>query len=95
MKPETVNPAPVAATCEIVTLPVPAFFNVKACDAELPTNAFPKLRLLALEESREDCVGGFVPVPETEIVPVPPHIMFVLTTICPLYATAASGRNVT
>jgi len=35
-----------------VTLPVPVFVNAKACDAELPTNAFPKLKLLALDESR-------------------------------------------
>jgi hypothetical protein len=81
-----------------VTLPVPVFVTVKACDVELPTNAFPKLRLLALEESKKDCVGrgaGFVPVPVRDIVTVPPQIMFVLTTICPLNATAASGRNVT
>jgi hypothetical protein len=51
-KPVTLNPAPVAATCEMLTLPVPVFVNVKACDVELPTLVFPKLKLLALEESK-------------------------------------------
>jgi len=83
-----------------VTLPVPVFVSVKGCDVELPTKVLPKLRLLALEESKKDCVGGgaaFVPVPETvtEIVPVPPHFLPVRTTMRPLYVTAAFGRNVT
>jgi len=65
-KPATLNPAPVAATCEMVTLPVPVFVSVNACDTELPTSALPKFRLLTLEESKYDCVGvGDVPVPET------------------------------
>jgi hypothetical protein len=65
-KPATLNPAPVAATCEMVTLPVPVFVSVNACDTELPTRALPKFRLLTLEESKYDCVGvGDVPVPET------------------------------
>jgi hypothetical protein len=66
-KPATLNPAPIAATCEMVTLPVPVFVSVTACDTELPTRALPKFRLLTLEESKYDCVGvGDVPVPETE-----------------------------
>jgi len=51
-KPLTLNPAPLAATCEIVTLPAPVFAKVIVCDAELPTSIVPKLRLLALDESR-------------------------------------------
>jgi hypothetical protein len=51
-KPVTLNPAPIAATCEMLTLSVPVFVNVKACDVELPTKIFPKVRLLALEESK-------------------------------------------
>jgi len=51
-KPVTVNPVPVAATWEMLTLPVPVFVIVTACDAELPTRVLPKLRLLALEESK-------------------------------------------
>jgi len=47
-----VNPAPVAATCEMLTLAVPVFVIVKACDAELPTSVFPKFKLVTLVESR-------------------------------------------
>jgi hypothetical protein len=36
----------------MLTLPVPVFVNVKACEVELPTKIFPKLRLLALGESK-------------------------------------------
>ncbi len=92
------NPAPVAATWEILTLPVPVFVNVMACDAELPTRVLPKLRLLTLEESKYDCAGagaGDVPVPETLIVPVSPHFFPALTTMLPLYVSAAAGRNAT
>jgi hypothetical protein len=53
-RPVTLNPAPVAATCKMLTLPVPEFVSVMACDAELPTSVFPKLRLLVLEESKYD-----------------------------------------
>ena len=60
------NPVPVAVTCEILTLPVPVFVKVMACDAELPTTVLPKLRLLTLEESKYDWVDvADVPVPET------------------------------
>jgi hypothetical protein len=51
-----------------LTLAVPVFVSVIACEAELPTNVLPKLRLLALEESKYDFDGGAagdVPVPET------------------------------
>jgi hypothetical protein len=50
--PVTLNPVPVAATCEILTLPVPVFVTVMACDAELPTKVLPKLKLVTLVESR-------------------------------------------
>lgn len=51
-KPVMLNPAPVAATCEMLTLAVPVLVKVMACEAELPTNVLPKLKLLALVESR-------------------------------------------
>jgi hypothetical protein len=82
----------------MVTLPVPVFVSVKACDTELPTRALPKFRLLTLEESKYDCVGvGDVPVPETETwaVTVPPEFRVALTAIVPLYVRAATGRNTT
>ena len=62
---------------------------------EVPTNAFPKFRLLALHESKYDCVGGDVPVPETGIVCVLPAFRLVLTTMFPLKVSAASGWNMT
>jgi hypothetical protein len=36
----------------MLTLPVPVFVSFKFCDVEVPTRAFPKLKLLVLEESR-------------------------------------------
>jgi hypothetical protein len=65
-KPVTLNPPPMEVTCEILTLPVPVFLSVKACDTELPTRILPKFRLLTLEESKYDWVAvEDVPVPET------------------------------
>jgi hypothetical protein len=52
--PVTLNPVPVADTCEMLTLPVPVLVSVIACDAELPTSVLPKLKLLTLEESKYD-----------------------------------------
>jgi hypothetical protein len=46
------NPAPVTVACEIVTLAVPVFVRVMDCDAAVPTNVFPKLRLVGLADSR-------------------------------------------
>jgi len=91
-----VNPVPVAATCEILTLPVPVFLIAMACDAELPTRVLPKLRLLTLEESKYDWVDvDDVPVPETEIVPNSLSCLLVPTRMLPLYVTAAFGLNAT
>ena len=73
--PLKVNPAPLMEACEMVTLPVPLFITVIVCEALLPTSALPKLRLLALAESRYVCAGaGEVPVPVTamELVDVSP-----------------------
>lgn len=90
------NPVPAAATCEILTLPVPVFFKVTACDAELPTGILPKLRLLTLEESKYDWVDvDDVPVPDTEIVAIWLSCLLVPTTMLPLYGSAAFGMNAT
>ena len=82
----------------MVTLPVPVLVSVMACDAALPTRVLPKFRLLALGESKYDCVGsgaGDVPVPETLIIPELPHFRPAFTTMLPLYVSAAAGRNAT
>jgi len=50
--PVTLNPVPAAATCEMLTLPVPVFVIANACDAELPTRVLPKVRPLRLGESK-------------------------------------------
>ena len=50
--PVTLNPVPAAATCEILTLPVPVFVSENACDAEFPTRVFPNVKPLALGESK-------------------------------------------
>src|SRR5208283_1459856 len=75
-QPLTVNPAPLMAACEMVTLPVPLFVTVIVCEALLPTRALPKLRLLVLAESRYVCAGGAgdtpVPVTATECVELTP-----------------------
>jgi len=95
-KPVTLNPAPAAATCDMLTLPVPVFVSVKACDAELPTNMLPKLKLLALVESKYDCVGAAdVPIPEALIEIGLPPLWPGLMTMLPLNVSAASGLNTT
>ena len=50
--PVTLNPVPAAATCEILTLPVPVFVSENAFDAGLPTRVLPKVRPLTLGESK-------------------------------------------
>src|SRR5258708_12005295 len=95
-KPVTLNPAPAAATCEMLTLPVPAFVSVKVCDTEFPTNVLPKLKLLALVESKYDCVGAAdVPIPEALIAIGLPPLWPGLMTMLPLNVSAASGLNTT
>ncbi len=98
VKPLTPNPPPVVVTCEMLTLPVPVFVSETDWEAEVPTKAFPKLRLLGLAESKFVCEGKGdvgVPVPETETVWAPPPLRVVLRTILPLKVTAASGWNMT
>jgi hypothetical protein len=97
-KPVTANPAPAAATCEMLTLPVPVFVTVTACDVELPTNVLPKLRLDTLGESKKvcDCVEpDGMPTPETLIEIGPPLLWPGVMTMLPLNVVAASGLNTT
>lgn len=61
--PETLNPAPVNVTCEIVAAAVPAFESVIVCELLCPVVTFPNAALLGLAESWED-----VPVPLSAIV---------------------------
>src|SRR5258708_14632616 len=95
-KPVTLNPAPAAATCDMLTLPVPVFVSAKVCDTEFPTNVLPKLKLLALVESKYDCVGAAdVPIPEALIEIGLPPLWPGLMTMLPLNVSAASGLNTT
>jgi hypothetical protein len=100
LKPLKLNPAPVMAACERLTLAVPVFVSTRACDPELPTRVFPKFRLLALVDSKydgdelddvEDADGAVVPVPETDIDCVPPFVRLELKTMLPVKVLAASG----
>jgi hypothetical protein len=93
-----VNPAPVAATCETLTLPVPALVSVKACDAELPTSKLPKFKLLELVESKKVCDGlelVGMPTPETPTEIGPPPLWPGVITMLPLNVAATSGLNTT
>lgn len=97
-KPVTLNPAPVAATCETLTLPVPVFVSVKACDAELPTSKLPKFKLVELVESKKVCDGlelVGMPTPETPTEIGPPPLWPGVITMAPLNVVAASGLNTT
>ena len=106
LKPLKLNPAPVIAACERLTLAVPLFVSTRAWEAELPTRVLPNFRLLALADSKydkeeldavEEAGGAAVPVPETEIeiVCVPPLLWLVLKTMLPVKVFAASGWNTT
>ncbi len=97
-KPLTANPAPVMATCEMLTLAVPVFVSATPLEAEVPTRILPKFRLLVLAESKydgEEVDDAGVPVPDTEIVWAPPPLRPVLRTMLPLKVSAASGWNIT
>ncbi len=52
LKPLKLNPAPVMAACERLTLAVPVFVSTRAWDPELPTRVLPNFRLLALAASK-------------------------------------------
>lgn len=49
--PVTLNPVPVAVTCEMLTLPVPVFFSVTLCTALVPVKWLPKLNDTGAAES--------------------------------------------
>ena len=81
------KPAPVAATCETLTLPVPVFVNVKGCEVELPTSRLPKFKLDALVESKKVCDGlefDGVPIPEALIEIGEPPLWPGVITMLPL-----------
>jgi hypothetical protein len=92
------NPAPVMAACEMLTLAVPVFVSATVCRVEVPTRVLPKFRLLAPAESKydwEEAKDAGVPVPETEIVWLLPPLRLVLRVMLPLKVSAASGWNIT
>jgi hypothetical protein len=65
VRPLAVKPAPEAASCETVTLELPALVRVTALLLLLPTFTFPKLTLVGLAAS---CTLTAAPVPLSEIV---------------------------
>jgi len=75
--PLTLKPAPVTLTCEMITVLFPELVRATVCvPLALPTITFPKLKLLALVESRYVWIGaggGAAPVPETKTVLLAPE----------------------
>ena len=88
--PLTLNPAPLSATCEIVTLDPPAFVIVSDNVFVADTCTLPKLRLVGFETS----VPGVVPVPESGMVRVG-FDAFEVTVTLPLFAPEDGGANET
>ena len=70
-KPPAVNPAPVTATCEMLTLLLPVFVSTIDCEPLAPTRRLPRFREFALAESKYVGAGGggfcaeVKPVPDT------------------------------
>ena len=66
----TAKPAPLTATLEMVTVPLPVLVKETECVDELPRPNEPKTKELALSES-SGCVVARegIPLPETEMCP--------------------------
>jgi len=88
--PLRLNPVPVAATWEIVTLAPPVFVTVSDSDWLLPTVTLPKFRLVGLDPA----VPTATPVPAsgTESVEFEP---VEVTVTVPLALPEAAGTNLT
>ena len=87
--PLTLNPLPLAATCEIVTLDPPVFVSVSVRDSLLPTTTFPKLKLDGLPAS----APGEIPVPFKGSVSVGFDAFEAMVTV-PLALPDVAGANV-
>jgi hypothetical protein len=97
LKPPTLKPAPLAATCETLMVVVPELVMVKGKEPEAPTRTLPNARLPGLNEMREVVVEGEgveTPVPETDMLAEPrPCLAAALTTMLLLNWVTASGRK--
>jgi hypothetical protein len=89
--PVRLKPEPLAATCEIVTLPLPVLVTVSERVCLLPTATLPKLRLVGFEVSVPETAA---PVPESGMFNVG-FDAFEVTATLPLTAPAAVGANET
>ena len=88
--PLRVNPVPLIATWEMVTLEPPAFVTVSDSELLFPTSTPPKLRLVGLD----DKAPGVTPVPLTAMVRVGLEAFDVIVRL-PLAAAAAVGAKLT
>src|SRR5437879_8922588 len=95
-RPPALKPAPVTFTCEMVTAVLPEFIRATVCAVlGLPTNTFPKLKLLVLVESRYVWIGGAwgaMPVPDSGTVITPPDVRLSAKDRFPEKLFAESGR---
>jgi hypothetical protein len=90
-EPVRLNPAPFSLICVICTFPLPVFVAVTDKVEELPVFTFPKLRLVGLKDSVNDCA---TPVPLSGIAAG--EFGALLTTVTlPLAAPADAGENCT
>jgi hypothetical protein len=88
--PLTLNPVPLAATCEIVALEPPAFVIVSDSVWVVATGTLPKLRLVGFDTR----VPGVVPVPDNGMVKVGFDAVEVTVTV-PVLAPEEAGVNET
>jgi hypothetical protein len=88
--PVTLNPAPLADTCEIVEVEPPTFVNVSDNVFVVDTGTLPKLRLVGFDVR----VPGETPVPVRGMVNVG-FDAFEVTVTVPVLAPAESGLNET
>src|SRR5215469_1758290 len=89
--PVRINPAPVSAMLEMVTLEFPVFVTVIVCVADDPVFTFPNARLVVLNESSCD---EATPEP---LKPITARLFVALLTIemLPLTEPADAGANCT
>jgi hypothetical protein len=88
--PLKLNPVPLIATCEIVTLAPPVLVTVSNRDWLLPTVTLPKLRLVGFDPN----VPGATPEPDNGIFRLGFEALEVILTL-PLALPAEAGVNVT
>ena len=88
--PLTLNPVPLAATCDMVTAAPPTFVNVSDKDCVVDTGTLPKLSVVGFDVS----VPGDVPLPDNGMVKVG-FVAVEVTVTLPLCAPEPGGVNET